>query len=50
MVVYPNTVIEPWAMMVESFDATVADGTVSGARCAQDEAVWAHLAGVDFGE
>lgn len=48
MVVDSHTVVEPRAVMVETLHTSVTDGAVARARGAQDEAVWTHLAWVDF--
>ena len=38
-----NTVVEPGAVVVEAFDAPIADGAVAGAGRPQDETIWTHL-------
>ena len=50
MVVGSDTVVDPGAVVVKSFDAAVADGTVFGAGSPKYFAVGTHLAGVHFGE
>ena len=50
MVLDSDAVIEPGAVMVESFDASVADGAVPGARRPQDLAVRAHVRRVQLRE
>lgn len=50
MVPHTDTVIDPRAVVIEPFDAVVADGTVLGPGGAQDFAVGAHLAWVHFRE
>jgi len=50
VVIYPDTVVNPRAMVVEPFDTTVADSTVFGAWCPQNFAVRTHLAGMHFGK
>lgn len=46
MIVNTDTVVEPRAVVVESFDATVADGTVLRADSSDHFAFGAHLAGM----
>ena len=48
MVVYTNAIVNPRTVMVEPFNATVADCTMSRSWCAKDFAVWAHLARMDI--
>ena len=50
MIANPNAIVQPGAMMIEAFDATIADGTMPRARCAQDKAIWAHFTWVDLSE
>ena len=46
MVLEANTVIDPGAVMIKSFNAFVADGTVAGARRANSKTVRTQLRGV----
>ena len=48
MVVYPNAIVQPGAVMVKAFDAAVADGAVAAAWRAKNETVGAHFARVDL--
>jgi hypothetical protein len=48
MIVDSDTVIQPGAMMVESFHTSVTDGAVTRSGGPQDEAVGTHLAGMDL--
>ena len=50
MVADSDAVVEPGAVVVETFDAAVADSAVAGAGGAEDQAVGAHLARVDLGQ
>lgn len=50
MVVDANAVVDPGAVVVESFDAAVADGAVFGSGSPEHFAIGTHLAGVHFGE
>ena len=50
MIVNADTIVEPWAVMVESFDTPIANGAVSGPGSPQDETVRAHLAWMDLFE
>lgn len=43
VVVDANAVVRPRAVVIEPFHALVADGTMSGARSADNFAVWAQL-------
>ena len=48
MVVNPDTIVQPWTVMVKAFNASVADGAMAGARCTENEAVGAHLTRMDL--
>ena len=48
MVVDSHAVVKPRTVVVETLHTSVADGAVARARGAQDEAVWAHFAWMDF--
>ena len=48
MITDSDAVVEPRAVVVEALDAPVTNGTVTRARSAQDKAIWAHLAWMDF--
>ena len=50
MISYANAIVQPRAVMVEPLDAAIADCTVSGAGCAQDETVRAHVSWMQLGE
>jgi hypothetical protein len=50
MVVDANAVVDPGAVVVKSFDAAVADGTVFGSWSPEHFTIGAHFAGVHFGE
>lgn len=43
MVAYPDTRVDPRAVVIESFNTVVADGAVFGARGFQNFAVGTHL-------
>jgi len=43
MIADSNAVVNPWTVMIESFNTAIADGTVAGARCSYNLAVWAKF-------
>ena len=43
MIMYPHAVVNPRAVMIESFHTLVTDGAMSRTRCSQDFTVWTHL-------
>lgn len=47
MIGYSHAIVEPWAVVVESFDALVAGAAVSGPWCSDDLTVGAKLNGID---
>jgi len=47
VIVDADTIINPRAVMVETFDAAVADRAVATATCSDGEAVGAQLCRVD---
>jgi len=48
MVSPSNTCVQPWAVMVESVDAHVADVAVSASRQDDNRALWAELCGLEL--
>lgn len=50
MVTNSHAIVQPWTVMVKAFNASIADGAVAGARCADDETVGAHLTWMDLGQ
>ena len=50
MIPHTNAIVQPRAVMVEPLDAAIADCTVSGTGCAQNEAVGAHVSWMQLGE
>lgn len=44
MVVYTHAVVNPWTVMVESFNAPIANGAMSRSWSPQDFTVGAHFA------
>ena len=47
MVLFSDTRVDPWTVVVESFDAAVADCTVLAALGAENATLWTDLARVD---
>lgn len=43
MVTDSNAVVDPGAVVVEAFYTYIADCTVTGAWCTDDEAVWTEI-------
>ena len=50
MVPHSHAIIEPRAVMIESFHASVANGAMPGARSPQDQAVGTHIGWVQLSE
>lgn len=50
MVPHSHAIIEPGAVMIESFHASVANGAMPGARSPQDQAVGTHIGWVQLRE
>lgn len=50
MVLDAHAVIKPWTMMIEPFNASVADGAVARTRRPQNATVWTHLTRMDLRE
>lgn len=48
MVVDANAVVDPGTVVIKSFDAAVADGTVFRSGSPEYFAIGTHLAGMDF--
>ena len=48
MITNAHTIVKPGTVMVKTFNATVADGAVAGARCPENKAVGAHLTRVNL--
>ena len=50
MIFDSDAVVNPWAVVVESLNALVADGTVSASGRSDDFALWAEVSWVDISE
>jgi len=50
MIFDSDTIVDPRAVMIESFDALVADGAVLASGRANDFAIWAEVSGVDVAQ
>ena len=50
MVTNSHAIVQPWTVMVEALNTSIADGTVAGARCANDKAIGAHLTWMNLGQ
>ena len=48
MIFDTNTVINPWAVMIKSFDTVIADSTMSASCTVNDLALWAKINWVDI--
>ena len=47
MIFDSDTIVDPRAVVIESFDALVADGAVLASGRANDFAIWTEVSGVD---
>ena len=47
MVIYPNTIINPGAMMIKTLDAAVADVAMAASLSADYFTFWAEMIGIE---
>lgn len=48
MVFYANTIVNPWAVMVISFNTDIANGTMPGSTSPNHFAIWTQIGRVEF--